>query len=240
MCLRPIHAGLAAWAALAMGCAARERSHDPPPDSLVVPARAIQPDDLVPRDEGTLTYDLFLGDAQTPTARMTRTRQVSHEHGSAFAIHEGDRRVEYLSTSPDGSLLLHASLERGDGSVALFDPPLIVCPPSLPAGDPFTAEAAMRVVSDRHPERQREKGRARRTITHVGLERITTPAGTFDAHRIEITFLADLAFADADTLTVQWIVPGVGLVQEERSRRVTILGVQGNPTVERLVLSAVE
>ncbi|MCL4210884.1 MAG: hypothetical protein HRU76_08815 [Phycisphaeraceae bacterium] len=231
---------IVAWGILTLGCAVRERTHAPPQDDLRPSTRALTPDDFLPSGSAAHQFDLFTGDSSEPSQRLTRRRLDTSEHGAAFAIHEGERRIEYLSTGTDGSLRLHASVERDDGSLALFDPPLVVCPPTLSAGEPFASESSMRVVSDANPGRQREKGTARRTISHVGVEHVTTPAGSFDAHRVEITFLADLTFADADTLTTQWIVPGVGVVREERSRRVTVLGAQGHPKVERLEIVSVE
>ena len=71
----------------------------------------------------------------------------------------------------------------------------------------------------------------------VGDEMISlTDGSSVRAHRLEITFNSSLTLATTEKLTTSWIVPGVGVVAEERSELTKALGLFGEPEFMRLEL----
>jgi hypothetical protein len=112
----------------------------------------------------------------------------------------------------------------------------MVMPAVLPAQQPSTAHADMRVVDTENEKKVREEGRATRTITYVADQRIRTAHGEFDTKRIELHFRADLNLADVDELTVLFVVPGRGIVAEQSTETVKVLGF-GRPKKRTLIRS---
>ena len=94
----------------------------------------------------------------------------------------------------------------------------------------------MRVLDAGNTRRQRESGRAERTITYVDDQRVRTPLGEFRARRVTVHFVADLRLADAITRTTLWVVPEIGVIAREQQEDLKVLGIPGGTSRERLVL----
>lgn len=108
-------------------------------------------------------------------------------------------------------------------------------PAQLYANDTFTSEAAMRVVDMNNPTKVREQGQARRAVSYVGDQRVRTARGELTAQRLEIKFIADMRFADAEERTILFIVPGEGVIARQTEVTVKVLGTLSNTQRRTLV-----
>ena len=95
----------------------------------------------------------------------------------------------------------------------------------------------MRVVDARRPGRLRESGTATVTVEYVDDQLLETPAGRFLAKRIVSRFVADLKLVHATTTSTTYVVPGVGVVAQQRVEEIKMLGL-GSPSRLTFVLTS--
>ena len=190
-------------------------------------------DDLYPDQTQARTYLVVAG--EQVGENVQRTLQATEEHQAAWASHEGEARTEYWSVDDDGAVHLHAVYEAGDAAVTHFDPPLS-WPAALPPGEAHREESAMRVVDAADPTVQKASGKATRTLEYLDNQQIRTPRGTMIAQRVSVHFTAELGVATAETTSMYYVVPGVGVVAEESSERVRILGMFDRESDRTVVL----
>lgn len=221
----------------ARGCAAPQRL--PVDDSLFArismqPADdAIMAADLFHPNTGVLRYKIVSGDKSGDYLDFKRS--PTDLHGAAWASAEGEVRTDFWSTDDNGNVQLKAVFDDQDNAVSLFDPPLTL-PHQLRPGEPHREQAAIRVVDAKNPAVQKASGKATRTMEYIDNQRIRTPLGVLDAQRLVVHFLAEMGVATAETTSTYFIVPGLGMVAEETSERITILGVFGRSYDRTIVL----
>jgi hypothetical protein len=215
------------------------READPAPAfaiaAPVVPEGSLAATDVVRFGGGQREFGV-LGDDGQIDARVVIRTQDTDRFNAVIAVSDGDARAEYLAVDESGAIVLTAVIEYDDQAISLFQPPLTIMPATLRAGESHESSAAMRVVHLDKPEQTRESGRARRTITCAGRQRITTPGGEVDAIRLDIEFTADLRLADAAETTTMWVLPAFGVLAEESSETVKVLGAFGSTTRRTIVL----
>lgn len=166
--------------------------------------------------------------------RRLRTKRF----GATWVTHHGDERSEFWRLDDDQNVVMTAVISHVDRAISLFQPPLIVAYHDLPPGELRQHEVAMRVVDARNPSRQRESGKARRTIQYVGDYVIRTPMGEMLTKRVDVSFTADLQFADANTTSVIYVAEGLGPVVEQRIQVVRILGLSARRRYQTLLLTS--
>ncbi len=166
--------------------------------------------------------------------RRLRTKRF----GAAWVTHHGDERSEFWRLDDDQNVVMTAVISHVDRAISLFQPPLIVAYRDLPPGELRQHEVAMRVVDARNPSRQRESGKARRTIQYVGDYLIRTPMGEMLTKRVDVSFTADLQFAKANTTSVIYVAKGLGPVVEQRMQVVQILGLSARRRYQTLLLTS--
>jgi hypothetical protein len=165
-----------------------------------------------------------LDDDGVPTGTVLLRTEDSDLHHAKLARSEGETRTEYLRIAEDGSLVSTAVLDRREQAISQFNPPLLLMPAEIPAGDQRRGEAAMRVMDSENSSKLRETGKAWRTIVYAADQRIRTPLGEFVAKRLEIEFKADLRLAEAHEQTTLFIVPEIGLIAQQSRETVKVLG----------------
>ena len=234
--------GLISICMLFCGCAAKAKVEAPSePDSAFVllseqPAQgAIAANDVQPLAPGTETY-LHIGEDGQVESNMVLKRESTDRFGATVAVSDNEGRTQFLRTDEQGNILMTAVIEEGDQAISLFDPPLIVAFSELAPKTPRTSQSNMRVVDLKNPKKQKEAGKATRTMTYVSDQRLRTPSGELLAKRIEIHFVADLKLADADETTTLFIIPGKGEVAEVGAETVTVFGAFGKTVRHTLVL----
>lgn len=201
------------------------------------PRASIAAAQVVDLSAGETRFSVIDEDSESPDKAIIIRRESTNEYGSDFAIHEGDRRSEFLKRNSDGSVAMTAVIDREENALTLFEPPLIVAPALLKANQPFTSEAAMRVVALGNPAKHRERGTARRSITYVDDVLLRIGSREIPVARIEIRFDADLRFADADELTTLYVARGIdgGVILQLSREKIVILGTFPR-TTERTLL----
>ena len=200
------------------------------------PHGTIRADEVFAEEAIDAQFDVVDEDGQV-VGQVSVAKSKTKQHQSAFLRAEGDARTEYLRFDDRGNLVATAVIDHEENAISHFDPPLLVMPAELSTGAPQSAEATMRVVDAKDPRKVRESGRAKRVVTYAGDQRVRTLHGEFDAKRIESRFTADLKLADVDELTVMFVVPGRGIVAEQSSETVKVLGAFGSTTKRTLVRS---
>lgn len=220
-------------ALLASGCAS-------PSTSLLevlevrAPGEPVLAADLFAGHAARWNYESLPDDAATV---MRLVRDATDAHDASWVDEEVQRSRRFWRREPDGTIVMTAAIDERDRALTLFDPPLVIAWPSLPAGEPRTSAASMRVVDSRRPQRQRERGQATRTIEYVDDVVLRTPLGDLPTKRLEITFHADLRLADAEETETLYLAPGLGVVAMERSRTIRVLGLPGQTTFQTLRIS---
>lgn len=173
-----------------------------------------------------------------------RHRGPSSEPGAVVSDRWGDEQTYELAPAAEapaqsgglaGGIVMPITIAHGDRAVTLFDPPLALAPAVLRFGAPLRSEARMKVVDEGDRSKLQHSGRAERTLTLVDKVAIETPMGSFEAFRIRIDFRATLQLATASEVATQYVVPGLGVVAEERIERVNAIGFINRTTKRTIV-----
>ena len=229
----------AAWCALVAvaclaGCASKQPTSQPSPSFQILeslPASGtIAPTDLYPLEPGTRRFLNI-----DTNADLIVTYSTTSDHDATIACAEGDQRVSYWRADEQDNIVMTVVFEAKDEALTQFAKPLLIARASFDKGVAAATSATMRVVDANDPSRQREFGKATRTLQYVDDQRIRTPMGEFTAKRISIRFRADLRMADVDEVTMLWIVPGTGIVAQSSTEQVKVMGV-GKKKTRTLVL----
>ena len=165
-------------------------------------------------------------------------RGPTQRFGADWVTHQGNERSEYWRMDDQGNVVLTAVISHVDRAISLFQPPLIIAYRELSPGEKRQHEVSMRVVDARNPSRQRESGTAKQTVQYVGDFLIRTPMGETQVQRVDMSFIADLQFADAITTSVIYVADGVGPVVEQRLLTVKVLGLSTRRRLETLLLTS--
>jgi hypothetical protein len=221
----------AVW--MAAGCApAPARGYDVLAASPA--AGELTPQDIYPLLAGPSRWRITTGDGAG--TEFTRSRGRTELHGATWCDQEATRRSEYWHIDSSGNLVMGVDVEHDDNAVNLFEPPMVIAPARLRAGQPWKQEVAMRVMDARNPQRQRDAGTGTRTMRYVEDVVLKTPLGKVAAKRVEIEFEADLRMARALSIATLYVVPGLGSVVEERQDSVRLLKVPIRGSEQVLVL----
>lgn len=167
---------------------------------------------------------------------FTRVIQPTARFNATISVEEAGCETEFRGIDNHDNITMPAHLDQDQNAISVFQPALIVAYAELPFGEKKTGEAAMRVVSARNTSHTREHGKAVRTIEYTADQLIQTPRGEFVAKRIEIHFEADLQMANADEHTTLFVVPGTGVVAEQSTTKVKVLGAFGSTKKRTVVL----
>lgn len=201
--------------------------------------------DLVPMTTVVERWRVVAGDGMGD--EFQRRRGPSSEPGASVSDRWGDDQTYELSvgTSAEGAegaegeragaVVMPLTIAHRDRAVTFFDPPLALAPTQLLAGSPLRSEAGMKVFDEGNRRKLQHSGRAARTLTLIDAVTIETPMGTFDALRVRVEFRATLQLATATEVATQYVVPGVGVVAEERVERVNAMGFINRTTKRTIV-----
>jgi hypothetical protein len=104
-----------------------------------------------------------------------------------------------------GELVLVEEFNHEEDVEVVFDPPLLVFPPTLAPGERLEQNLTMTVHPLGDRSRVRARGPVKASITYEGHERIVIPAGEFDAAKVTAVFEAVLNIARVMNTTEKWI-----------------------------------
>lgn len=162
--------------------------------------------------------------------RLTITRSTPAGSPTQWAtsrrLARGSISEETVEVTPAGDLAIATQSNHRERVLVEFEPPLVVVPAGLKAGsEPFAQDLSMVVHPIDNRRQVRAKGKARNEIVYQGVQRLETPAGTFDnARKLTSTLTADLPPSKVRNVTEQWFVDGIGLVAERRTERTEVMG----------------
>lgn len=150
----------------------------------------------------------------------------------------GRESVEQLEfeLNAAGDVALRSTTDVTEKVLTEFQPALRVLPAKLAAGETVSQAVTMIVRPLGKPGTIQNQGPATQVVTHLGLERITVGAGGFDAHHIRTVLKGSLGGAEVTITTETWYAPGVGIVAETNSQRVTLLGIAVRSSATKLEL----
>jgi hypothetical protein len=126
----------------------------------------------------------------------------------------------------DGSLAISREVNRAEKVIVEFDPPLVVYPVKLTAGEPFEQKLRMIVHPINDATKVQNQGDAKQTIRYEGTERIQTPLGMLDTIKTVATLEADLGGPQVVNETQEWLAKGIGVVAIKEMERTTLFGVR--------------
>ncbi|MFO0828262.1 MAG: hypothetical protein U0572_08940 [Phycisphaerales bacterium] len=196
---------------------------------------AVVADDLRPAPAGTVRWRSVSGLLEG--CEFDVVTDASTVAGATNATRTADVETAHWSVAPDGSVVLVAVDSHPDRTRSVFEPPLLLAPPTLPLQQPVEVESSMRAVLIANPESERDRGSGHRTVRYVGTESIMVNGAQREAQVVEVDFIAELRNAKAERHSRLWVVPGDGIVAEEWAETLTILKVftkRSNQTAMRL------
>jgi hypothetical protein len=211
----------------------------------ILPASApVHGDDLV-RPPGSIAWFRIAAGARTGEAIVQRV------------VREGDRilireeredgraqEVVHLTTGDDGGLLGHALDKQDDDTRSAFLDPLPYAPRALHPGAPAAAASRLEAyelgTADGPAPKRKAVGRCRRELRLLGDADIVACGRTLRVAVVEMLFRAELDLARVRATERIYVERGKGIVAEERSERVLILGVIPRDSDSTIVLDRVE
>jgi hypothetical protein len=140
----------------------------------------------------------------------------------------------------DGSVCIAREVNRAEGVIVDFVPPLIAYPAHLKAGEALEQKLRMIVHPLNDSTKVRNEGEATQTVRFEGRERIETPLGPQDAVKVKATLEADLGGPRVMNETQEWLVPSLGVVAVKQMERTTLFGVRVRANNEWWVIERAE
>ncbi|MEO1585040.1 MAG: hypothetical protein AAFR96_10785 [Planctomycetota bacterium] len=234
----------AAWLAASVGLAGctapRITAGSPAPGialgATIERAGVLTSEEAFPRRPVTVRYERFRGGSETADRGAVEVRFAADPEGfrvDRFAFQstprgseaggsaaggappEIDRRSRFIE-SADGSVLLAESAGGRDDVTTVFDPPAVIAPASMRAGE--TAESRFVPRSKESGGERRGNGEGLARVTYVGAQRVTTPLGTFDADLVLTELVLDFGVVKIERTQRRWVAavsPGVRTVVAE-------------------------
>lgn len=145
----------------------------------------------------------------------------------------GPDGTRMMAIAANGAVSMEEQTDAKDGATTLFEPALLLAPPTLGLGDEAPADSTLTIV--RGKTHDRNGGRARRTARIMGIDRVRTPLGEFDAVRVETAFALKAPYASLRKDATVWVRPGTGPIATFIDERVLVMGVIPRDRREALV-----
>jgi len=233
---------VAALLLAATGCAtARTPGQSPFSVGPLLPASGpVAHDDLTRPPGSSVRYLVVAG----PRSGETLLQRVVDEDGRIRVREERpDGRADevmHLTRRDDGTLQAHALDKHDDDTRSAFVDSLPLAPLLLEPGS--TARGASRLdafelkTADGPEPHRKASGRCRRELRILGDADVTVRGRTARVAVVEMAFRADLDLARVRATDRLYVERGRGIIAEERSERVLILGVIPRDTDMTIVL----
>lgn len=200
---RPLYARLimlAAVTAIATGCAstpATTTATVEPPQTLNTSAGPITSSRVMPARAATFAWKVIKG----PHEGQTLEGGIESTGGSTFRLTVSDLRIVDMTHNDKGEWLLPRECDLGEKVEVLYDPPLLMLPHTLSTTEPTQPATVKMTVRHLDGGGERDKGECTYTVALLGTQRVTTPAGVFDAYIVRTVRRLNLGLAKG-TVTV--------------------------------------
>lgn len=140
--------------------------------------------------------------------RVERERRAGEMIERRVLLAKGEEAtplVESLYRLNEDGLVLVEEINYEEDVEVVFDPPLVVFPPMLAPGERVEQKLTMTVHPLGDRSRVRARGPVKASVTYEGRERISIPAGEFDAAKVTAVLEAVLNIARVKNTTEEWI-----------------------------------
>ena len=230
-----------------IGCAALERADVAPPAFSAGPLRpairSVAANELVRAPGSVATYQVFEGNRKGATIEQRVERRGDEVHVVEM-LHARDKPAEpsedmRFSRAADGSLLLREVVTYAEKSASLFSDGLAFAATLSAQAPVLEGSSDMRVLT--LPKRTpRGSGRATRSLRLAGEATVTISGAPVDTSVLDLVFDIDLDVAKAHVTARLYVAEGRGVVAEERTEELRVLGIFPRKTVEHTVLTHLE
>lgn len=185
-------------------------------------------------------------DSSNP-ARMDITRTLPPNDRGEWIVHrvpvrkgalDNKKRSDVtLKVDEQGAIYVVQSVEAAENVFTEFNPPMLMLPAEMKAGQTLTSTFHMVVRPLGRPDEVSTEGDATNTVECLGHETISTPSGTYETVKIRSTLKALMGNVEVENVTVSWFAPQHGIVAETRTQRVVAMGLQVRSAAESWVLA---
>jgi hypothetical protein len=214
------------------------------------PSRAsVAIDDLVRPCGSVATYEVLSGKRKgkrivqrvSSTLEHTILEEMLIDETAVKADSQGQIPSErmMLERRADGALVLREVATHDEDSLSKFAEGLPFAIPNLTAPTDLEGGSAMQVLT-LSAGKDRGNGRARRSLRITGEADVEFAGTRARATVLELTFDVTLDVAEAHVRSTIFVVPGRGIVGEERREEVRILGIFPRRRDETTVLIQLE
>jgi hypothetical protein len=229
------------------GCATLQQVDVAPPAFTAGPLRpairSVSPEELVRAAGSVATYEVFKGNREGAFIEQ-RTEWRGDEIFVVETLRASGKAAEpseemRLSRTADGVLLLHEVITHAEKSASLFSDGLAFAATMSTTAPTLEGASDMRVVT--LPKRSpRGSGRATRSLRLAGETTVHLAGTPVETSVLDLVFDIELDVAKAHVAARLYVAEGRGVIAEERTEELRILGIFPRKTVEHTVLTRLE
>ena len=177
-----------------------------------LPARPIDdPAALRHLAPGTWTYEILDGANAGQIQRVTVARVDADDPGAGFRVETGDEDIQTLVVTADHEVLKTSQTDLRSDRIVTYRPGLVL-EQGMKAGEEKTVERQISTYKTKRPEEIEYNGELRYTTRYIGMYRVHTPAGSFDARLLEHAYEMKIGPATAKNQSYDFYADGIGNV----------------------------
>lgn len=199
-----------------------------------------------PELDGTRTIRVLEGAGAKQRQTIRAEPGASDDRWTEVRADEKGETVteETFLRSSDGAVALERSVSHADKVITVFDPPMVVMPARLRAGDPFRQALAIRVHPIENPDTLRDDGPATLELVYEAEQAVLVGGEEIAAARVKQVFSAKLKSAQVRTEANLWYGAeggeARGLVARRSREKAMFLGVTVRDVRDFWVIDAVK
>lgn len=165
-----------------------------------------------PLQNKALTYQVTSGKNVGNTQVLGLGQRSRPDGQQAWRFQFSPTLAGFLNQAVDGSLIMPAVSDSGEGVIVLSTPPNPFVPKGMNPGETRSFSQNISVNYLNNPSDQRYSGNVAGTYTYLGTYQVTVPAGTFNADLIRVKFRGRVGPAETRDTQYNFFAPGVGVV----------------------------
>lgn len=230
-----------------LGCATVERADSAPPEFSAGPLRpairSVAAEELVRSPDTTATYRVLEGNRKGATIEQ-RTERRGEELLVVEMLRAPGKAAEpseemRFSRAADGALLLREVITHAEKSASIFDDGLPFAATLSMTERTLEGASDMRVLT-LPKSTPRGRGRATRSLRLAGEATVRIAGVPVETSVLDLVFDIELDVAKAHVTARLYVAEGQGVVAEERTEELRVLGIFPRKTVEHTVLTRLE
>lgn len=124
----------------------------------------------------------------------------------------------------DGRLIMLSEEDIAENVAIVYDPPFALLPAQVAMGEKVTGTTTM-TVNHLSTGKRRDSGPCRYVVELLGMQKVATPAGVFDAYLFRTTREIDLSLAKVNLTIHTAHVADVGIVMTRVEQKTKAIGI---------------